>query len=460
MLVTTTIILFVALGARADAIATSEDLKKLCANETVHLYSLHTIDRFVKLLEDGPQIACPNQIKSALVALSQLIETDSGNVCTMRKATAIENYYTDYLNSTVENHQPLPSSLRDFSLAYGLRVSYDCKWNMIKQLRDRVPHLVDDDDYLALGQWINKQSPANQLLGGVGNPDDIFLPSDLGLEPDSRATRAVPKEIRPLIQRLQSVCQNRFRPVYEPLLLPLAKLANLGFNHRDKWLKKALALDNIKTTVYRWSRIVFFCETLTLMKLSERKEANQGQSEEMDAEATESASTESEPALNQWESEALEKLLKKLDRNIPLRPPIEYNAEFKVSVDDNFMLPPAKDAKIESAISAFRTSRSVQENARTRLSSNFVAVLRNKAKQLNFISVFKLLHRKLARNLERRVGLPDDQTEFLLSQDQLFRMAANTNPEPYREVKSYYNRLMFGVAFGVTALVMCLILFV
>jgi hypothetical protein len=350
--------------------------RPLCDEKFADLYRMADLN---KLAEEIESTDCSNRTKSAFHELKTMIETESENVCSASKIESIVKFYKEFISTEdpekEKTNKELPKSLVKFAVAYGLQVNNLCKKNMVNVLKNRVSNLLDYEDFARIRDWIEGESPLRVLW--VGQPDDIFLPEELFNR------RVFPvgwlktvKEAHVVFGHLQQTCKRRFEPIYKPMLLPLVRLANLGFNYKDKELKDQLNWYVIRKEVAYWPKIAFLCELVN------------GNTYLADYSATPETSHDSEKATDEVEPRVRE-LLERLRADAAALEEVKFDAKFKVSLADPVIN--AGDAELSTAIDKFKTSRTERTNSKKRLRRAFFAAARSGLKQFGLRSLFWLV---------------------------------------------------------------------
>lgn len=228
---------------------------------------------------------CSRMSLEAMVELRDLSLDDSENVCTLKKVSKIRGFYERYLEQDGAHPkakgEELPKWLRDFYLAYGLRVSGACKKNMITSLLYDGNKYLQQRDFEMLDNWTNEKSLIAQVMNEPSDYDDLLLPRDItrafmnehghGANDQQQGGEKLLMQTMTghVIAKLQLVCQRRFKPIYEQLILPLLELSNLGFNYQGKELKIELKEMSANKQIHQWYRIVYICESLDGMQVVE-----------------------------------------------------------------------------------------------------------------------------------------------------------------------------------------------
>jgi hypothetical protein len=169
-----------------------------------------------------------------------------------------------------------PISVRHFFLKFALQVSHQCKMNLIHNLADDATRYLLEDD-------LELMAPFNQLLGRDGvepiNFDNVLYMADLdGRQTDRNgdALESTGKEQQlrtdagenSALVKLITACQNRFKPIYDRLIVPAVRLSKLGYDYQGTkgWSEvERQFLDG--PVVHNWLVIVHVCEIFKNTKL-------------------------------------------------------------------------------------------------------------------------------------------------------------------------------------------------
>lgn len=243
--------------------ANNGPIQELCGDKDVWLRSLSDLRR-------TKAENCDGFVADAFRDLIKLVREPQ--ICTMHKANSITHYLETYLGNGKQTE--LPNELARVAIAYGMQVNSQCKWAMIDDFHSYVDSKLDEADYKALEEWTRNDGPIARLLGPITRQADFPLPADFEtLAPEFAIQNELAVEkmsTNPRLIRAKQICAKRFRPLYAPIVFPIAHLARNGLNYNEPKLSNYLSLSF--TTRYQntlWSRIVFLCETLKDLKVND-----------------------------------------------------------------------------------------------------------------------------------------------------------------------------------------------
>jgi hypothetical protein len=259
-----------------DLKAYGSDLVSLCQGKSTDLRIVDQLDSLAKKIKngEGDQI-CVKHIRKAVMDLNFITQKKT-NACSMEKALELENYYEKYFRNSVEDGTTLeqqPKPLVRFAIAYGMRVSHVCRKHLFHEFVKEAEKRLTRDDFNELGDLISDKGPIGRLLAAV-SPDEILLPRDLSSQLPSgkrfllKLQAHIDKHGR--LARLKEVCSKRFRPLYTNAVAPLAVLSRSGLEYKELTLLTGERLrKETKRKVALWSRIMFVCESLTLVSIDQ-----------------------------------------------------------------------------------------------------------------------------------------------------------------------------------------------
>lgn len=251
-------------------------LNALCQDKTIHLTK---ISEFLDLVEKigDPSIKCPSHTEDVIMEMKHILTAHEDNVCSKHKAKVIEKFYLKHLDSSSDQKQkpyPVPKSLRKFFLAYSMQVVNYCKLNMISAFMHKGIELKGTGEFRELLEWTRAGSPVDQIIQVFTKPGEILTPTDLqaALTDDQKTVTTqltVETEKSASMERIQAICSRRFRPIYGPLIEPVASLTRLGIDYSDKLLVLDLKDKCLVDGLNEWSRVVFFCEAMLAVKVQQ-----------------------------------------------------------------------------------------------------------------------------------------------------------------------------------------------
>lgn len=238
-----------------------------------------TVDELDKLIEESTDNKLvSDKTRLALNELRELVSFDKNeNICSLEKVEEIRRFNAEHLSKD----DRLPKAAKNFFVAYGLQVSASCKRSMIFSIESvNERHLLNEDDYATIEPWTGAQSTLAEFMNEftTSDLDNLVLPSDI-LRVSSGSDGG--QQNQPVaiqvasghpIKHLHNVCQQRFKPVYDQIVLPVISLINMGFNYKSKYLVRDESEDFTKNNVVRqWYRIVYICELLGSVDIFELK---------------------------------------------------------------------------------------------------------------------------------------------------------------------------------------------
>lgn len=342
------------LNQNALAEEAPDELKALCRDEKVALRTLSDLRRLVDSL-NRPGHNCSERVRGAI---SELHSVASGkSVCTMDQANRITQFADKHLRDSTHmdrDGDKLPRSLVEFAIAYGMRVSGLCSRHAMEEFAPwaeiDLMAALGVSKYRQLKHYFIDELPVNLILAPIVKTGEIVLPSDLFQATPGLATRVgVHLANSRGFEELQRLCNNQLQPLYEPILLPLARLIRAGFNNRDRYYRRFF-----RRYGRFWSAAVFMCETLKMIELDEPNDLDKSdQSQQQDQLAAELR--EAAKGLNQEVGPEFKALELNTER------PIEAY-ESQLEVGDKIY-----DKSLNSLVKAFNANKSQVERLKERL---------------------------------------------------------------------------------------------
>jgi hypothetical protein len=316
-----------------SAIPAGDDLHSLCSGRHINLVMYTQLKALVDKLSSKPQ--CPEHVTRPLEDLLKLYESHEAHVCSKEKVKEILRYYNDYLdtsNREKARRNKLPESLKGFFLAYATKINQQCKIHMMFNLlewgtvlnRSKESSNPQDgpveSDFALLKQWTHDEGAAGigSLMNEIVKPSKKVLPSDLvAVMPDKELVEKKKVTVTNVgsINRAQEICRKRFKPIYEPLVWPVAALTRAGFDIPDI-LMELHSTEDVYEGMAEWTRAVFLCETLDFLDINVDDSGRA--SFESDIEPLESPKfkpSESSPnfVIHSYEKKILQKFLRSFD---------------------------------------------------------------------------------------------------------------------------------------------------
>jgi predicted double-glycine peptidase len=294
-------------------------LEALCSSQRIELTGrsqfLDLADQLARMeqnnFERDEHIAeCLRRVRPAIADLALIVRDPNNEACTMKMAQRMKQYYHSYLDTSSDSGlqrgagtgttkpppppvTKLPKSFKQFALAYFLRSSNLCHWNTFDILikTDTDNRLLRDEDLKLLGRISRDDGIVSQLVDELNGPGDIVLPSDLAALKSRTSVNELPSasnkiyiqsEFSKIIKRIQTVCEKRFQPVYEQLIMPQTVLASVGINYVDRKLRAEFKNDTQRQKITLWARTVFICETMRVVEPVDLLVVGSGEGEDPD----------------------------------------------------------------------------------------------------------------------------------------------------------------------------------
>lgn len=272
-----------------------QSLQKLCNKERVALTKISEVLSVIEELKktiyvEIKESSCPIEVRQAIQEAGKVIE-ENEDVCSREKTDLIYNFHLRYISSEQRDNlrKHLPKSLKIFMIGYGLRVSSICKRNMINNLISDTHALLGEHDFQLMNSFTDdKQGILSKMNGKPQDFDDILLASDLlnmkqdlddGKKEDGNQVNEYEKifvkaKTGPAVRKMKLACQNRYKPFYEKLILPLVRLADVGYNYKGEDMAKELAEIKSNPEIGKWYSLVYFCEILLTVEVVENESSS------------------------------------------------------------------------------------------------------------------------------------------------------------------------------------------
>lgn len=245
------------------------------------------------------QNECIVSHREALRDMKELVTTSSKNVCSNEKLSLIENFHQKYLSTLAKDVQArvdqqredLPKALKLFSMFYISEVSKICRMNLINNLEwDVQDKLLKSEDFrlgdsMDLSTLLHGLGEQFSAMKSVNSYDDIIMLWSIldgsVLQKDNDAMKHISDEangVNPITQEpvklfvksknpshmieLQKKCYFKFKPIYGKIILPVIRLADLGYSYTGRHLDKELVELKANKLVNKWYVITQICETV------------------------------------------------------------------------------------------------------------------------------------------------------------------------------------------------------
>lgn len=281
-------------------------LKDICANRYVPLTSVHEVRLMIRILIRRPEY-CAAKFRQSFMELDSILGLEQDQrLCDKDKFDQIMNYHFRFINPKLESYEygddlrklekknirqkPLqtdlfdygvqtdqydseiliPVSLQYFFKAWALQVSGLCKRTLMENL-SRAQDNLDASDMKIVDDFIRasrvdiidpitKKKVDDLKFNGI-----VYMPELEGTtrpELDALREQALKLDLTedPELDRLFHACKLRFKPIYSKLILPIVRLAKLGYDYMGTKLKQGYGVISKDANVRAWSAIAAICE--------------------------------------------------------------------------------------------------------------------------------------------------------------------------------------------------------
>jgi hypothetical protein len=313
---------------------------------------------------------CPEEVISMVTEFNKLVQNGQTNICTLDMAQSFKKFYVTHLDKSKDKSKKAPKSMKKFVFAYGMRMSNLCKKNMLDVITKDGNDLIKEEDVARLGMWVTEEGPLRQLLDKMNQPGEIFLPSDLAAvmsrhDSTTVETMYIQSKATRTIRRLKETCQKRFQPIYEPLILPLTVLAEIGFDFADAETKADFEIPEKHAVMSKWTNILFLCEALKAVEPVDVQETDGESGDAMDKKDTIRLLTKDEAESINQELKSNHKLGYLLDRAPGDLETVVYTPDYEVRMDD--LILNKTDSKLMKSINNFKNNKSHMDRVKGRL---------------------------------------------------------------------------------------------
>jgi len=283
----------------------SVTLKDVCANRQVPIISVADARRLIGELIQEPDM-CPESFRQSLYELSPVLALEKGQrLCGEAKFKQIAEYHFRYINPKQETYRTgddldhlnkvvkkrplteekfdysvqlddykqeimIPISLQQFFKAWALQVSGLCKRALVDNLERAIQTLLYDteldliDRFVKIGPQVMDpitKSPTNELkfstlvympeLEGFRGPNDDVLHAQ---------TTQLDLTKEPELNVFMHACRDRFRPIYSKLILPVVRLAKLGYDYVGPRIDDISDTFTKDSQMLKWLALTSVCE--------------------------------------------------------------------------------------------------------------------------------------------------------------------------------------------------------
>lgn len=263
--------------------------EEVCNNNGFYQFSrASTIVRLDNHLENS--FGCDSKTLAAVTDLRYLVEASPDNACSEEKIRMFKIYHDTYIRKNYNVPDliyPTAQALEIFFKAYALEVSAICKKALLENVKTTLNDRFTDSDYHfnnpeLLNAISNVFSSHFPKVSPASDYDDVILVWDFiekfmakdnvkGLDQYLKSGSSDPESPLGLFVKLkgyadtkmlQDKCRTQYRPVYSKLVLPIIRLANIGysanFNQIPEEIEEIRKEDKIRLLYI----ITQFCESI------------------------------------------------------------------------------------------------------------------------------------------------------------------------------------------------------
>lgn len=271
------------------------NLKQVCSSgKQSSSLKLNKISQVRALIDESRAKGAASECSAHAPALEQLDEilarVQTGNTCNLTLVDKIRDFQTAHLAADANKSKDaqLPQQLRQFFLALCFQISAGCKMTLINSLEFDTSERIKEQDYKSIEMLERYGATLLDKDAELEDFDDILLLEDMqalsGQQPsqqessedDAGSKLIIKTKTNDVLRDLIRTCKQKFKPIYDKLIMPLIKLSNLGYNYRGELL--ARELEELKTNklVKRWYNIVQTCEAFNNIEIYEDKDLHLG----------------------------------------------------------------------------------------------------------------------------------------------------------------------------------------
>lgn len=254
-------------SVHGDQLNVSDIYKSICCSKkSIEIESIPQFKQLIDHVAASKHDECPIEIKNLISMMGQVLEVVNGEPCSEQHVSKIAGYHNKYMAPQSPSVFSIPDPIRKFFAGYTIELNKLCRNILLKNLVVDTEKLLVPDDYTVIEDYIGKGETSNPFMNLINNIVDRILEMNLDIATENKAT--LDTELMymetpngELIMKVQSICDRRFRPIYEKLLLPPISLSNLGYKYSGWNGHKGVdpTTDNL---LRRWNRIVYVCESL------------------------------------------------------------------------------------------------------------------------------------------------------------------------------------------------------
>lgn len=217
----------------------------------------------IELLKEQSSIECPTEVRAAILALEPVISLES--VCSAAAADAIVDFWAKYIFRKSKAKAHLPKQLRRLFLGFGLQVSKVCKQTTVEKLDEATrEHKVTQQDVHVVSRHLRESKKIEKIFGKHPKIEDLMIVVRTNANRNAKGEREprikvnMPPKHKKYFELIQERCLNKFKPIYDSLVLPIVRLAAIGLNYRGESVAN---FDSFMSDSHpEWFDVILACE--------------------------------------------------------------------------------------------------------------------------------------------------------------------------------------------------------
>lgn len=264
--------------------------------------SINRLAAFFRALCEGKHelSRCAKLSLVPLERLAEVLSVSNRNVCSSKKISLLENYHREFVSTAFEHvagrrndELNTPHMIRNFFMNYALEISAICRKSLLSNIEWDVYNKFTEDEYRfvdldgVLENILSKLTKYSQPVQRVDDFEDLFISWDANLVSMLNTDTNYQDEINGVtgelirlrmkvknlaaIQRAQMKCRHQFKPIYTKLLIPIVKLANLGYAWTGDRLERESNELRSSKLASNWYSVAQVCEALLPIKFYQDK---------------------------------------------------------------------------------------------------------------------------------------------------------------------------------------------
>lgn len=255
-----------------DSIGPEITIEALCASKPLKLTKISQVLTLIESLkaQQSKLKSCEAYVKSILSLEDILVTVQSGKTCDLEFVDKLRKYHNSFIgvDRSYDRLKSIPKPLKRFFIGLGFQINADCKKSLINNLENDIKGRLPDRTYEIIGYVVESDATSPDNSGEMKDFDDIPRMKDFDDECGNNDAQILIKMKTDIfVKTIQETCQNKFKPIYSKLILPVIELSNLGYNYQGELISRELEELRRNKFVQRWYNIVQTCESYEAMEL-------------------------------------------------------------------------------------------------------------------------------------------------------------------------------------------------